>query len=709
MAVTPNYDLDIDSTLGGDNASDYVIPSQKAIKSYVDNSTGSTVDQVYDPTSQVAQSGIAIAGANFLTSSDLANYVTTDTAQNITGVKTFVGQKMIAFKQSTSSNKLGFTLYNNNNVEKGYLEFNPTNTIDGAPLMTLGNYATSTTAITHVGFRKYSSVSGASGAYNLLAPLISNAKTPFNLTTTYTNFYLPLGFTDGTTMVTTANTGVVDLSSLLPTIGNGTITINQDNVQKGTFTVNQTGNTIINLDGGSGGSSTLAGLSDVELTSLSNGQSLVYNSTSSKWENSSSNTSFYATYNSTTYNEISEAVNQGRSVILSYGRYRVPLSYIGQDSFGFHYWDDNIPKSIWVETDDIWTIATGYAYQKVANLVTSISSSSTNAQYPSAKCVYDNLPTESTVSGWGFTKNVGTVTSVNNIQPDASGNVNVTVSGGANTDLSNLTATGEAHFLKNTASGSNSVTLVGTATSQDNSVNIGVNSSVSSSDGIAIGYYAATSAINTIQLGQGTNSTTHSFQVMSYPLLSLSTGLIPYARVKEITDNNTGSLKFWTGTQAQYDAIVTKDSNTIYNVEDTTSPIISILDSLYPIGAIYIGTMAACPLATLGIGTWQLVAQDRVLQGAGTRGTVGTTINESLPNITGTAQTAPGKSGYTMSGAFGQYSTSTTQVYASGAASSSVTNQYGIDIDASRVSSAYQNNAPVQQDGYLVNIWERIA
>ncbi len=227
-------------------------------------SSGGTVDQTYDPTSTNAQSGVAIAGAGFLTgitssdivtaltytpydasnpdgfitsaalsgyatetwvgqqgfltSSDLTNYVTTNTDQNITGVKTFVGQKMIAFKQSTSSNKLGFTLYNNSGTEKGYLEFNPTNTIDGAPLMTLGNYATSASAITHVGFRKYSSVSGASGAYNLLAPLISNARTPFSLTTTYTNFYLPLGFTNGTTMVTTASTGVVDLSSLLPTI-----------------------------------------------------------------------------------------------------------------------------------------------------------------------------------------------------------------------------------------------------------------------------------------------------------------------------------------------------------------------------------------------------------------------------------------------------------------------------------------------------------
>jgi hypothetical protein len=36
-----------------------------------------------------------------------------------------------------------------------------------------------------------------------------------------------------------------------------------------------------------------------------------------------------------------------------------------------------------------------------------------------------NKVTESTVSGWGFTKNAGTVTSVNNTQPDANGNVTI--------------------------------------------------------------------------------------------------------------------------------------------------------------------------------------------------------------------------------------------------------------------------------------------
>lgn len=257
-----------------DSGADVYINSSKVL-------TASDIDQTYDSTSSNAQSGVAIANAGFLTgitsgdvttalgytpynssnpsgyitASDLpTNHVTTDTDQNITGVKTFVGQKRIAFKQSSSSDKLGFTLYNNSGTEKGYLEYNPSNTVDSVPLMTLGNYATASAGLAHVGFRKYSNISGASGAYNLLAPLISDAKTPFSLTTTYTNFYMPLGFTDGNSTVKTAKSGLVDLSSILPTVNNSTITFTQGGVTKGTITLNQASNSTIALDaGGSGG------------------------------------------------------------------------------------------------------------------------------------------------------------------------------------------------------------------------------------------------------------------------------------------------------------------------------------------------------------------------------------------------------------------------------------------------------------------------
>jgi hypothetical protein len=157
------------------------------------------------------------------------NYATTDTDQNITGIKTFVGSKTIKFKQSSANDKLGFTLFDNNNKEKGYLEFNPTNTIDGvAALMTLGNYAKADDELTNIGFRRYSSITGANGAYNLLAPLISNTRTPFNLTTTYTNFYLLLGITDGTTMLKANNAGIIDISSILPTAPTNVSDLNND-------------------------------------------------------------------------------------------------------------------------------------------------------------------------------------------------------------------------------------------------------------------------------------------------------------------------------------------------------------------------------------------------------------------------------------------------------------------------------------------------
>jgi hypothetical protein len=135
----------------------------------------------------------------------------------------------------------------------------------------------------------------------------------------------------------------------------------------------------------------------------------------------------------------------------------------------------------------------------------------------------------------------------------------------------------------------------------------------------AIGYQAevSNSSSSAIQLGYGTNSTAKSFSVgfydnstpTNYQLLDGTTGLIPYQRINSLTETrNSGRLKFWTGTKAQYDAIVTKDANTLYNITDDTDVTLTLLNALYPIGSIYIGTMANCPLATLGIGTWQLVA-----------------------------------------------------------------------------------------------------
>lgn len=125
-------------------------------------------------------------------------------------------------------------------------------------------------------------------------------------------------------------------------------------------------------------------------------------------------------------------------------------------------------------------------------------------------------------------------------------------------------------------------------------------------------------------------------------------------------------------------------------------------------------TLSTCPLETVGIGTWEIVAEDRVLQGAGSRGSVGTELSESLPNITGSAYNNDGNAitsyypkktgsfyGITNLGAIGWYSKP----------DSNNNDSYGFSLgfDASRSSSTYQDNAPVQPDAYLVNIFQRIS
>lgn len=149
--------------------------------------------------------------------------VDTNTDQDISGIKTFVGEKKIKFKQSSDSNKLGFTLYSSasTNNELGAFELRPnTVTVDGVqhPLIYIGHYranssSSSSMPQTMVGFRQYDQYGSA--AYHYLIPLPEKAKTPFSLTTSFKNYYAPIGFKNGSTMITADETGVADLSSEL--------------------------------------------------------------------------------------------------------------------------------------------------------------------------------------------------------------------------------------------------------------------------------------------------------------------------------------------------------------------------------------------------------------------------------------------------------------------------------------------------------------
>ena len=248
----------------------------------------------------------------------------------------------------------------------------------------------------------------------------------------------------------------------------------------------------------------------------------------------------------------------------------------------------------------------------------------------------------------GYTSNVGTVTSVNNVSP-VNGNVTLSI------------PTVNDATLTITQGGTTKGTFTANASSN---VTIDLDSG------------------GTVDVDNSTITLNSSDQIQTVA----------------VKDNRSGNaIKTWTGTRQQYDSITTKDSNTLYNITDDTDVTLTLLNTLYPVGAIYIGTMNACPLQVLGVGTWQLVASDRVLQGAGTRGSVGTTINESLPQHTHDYERYP--HGTTW---FSRYSN------ASNAHPSEAGWNYETAQSSGASSSVYQDNAPVQQDAYLVNIWERI-
>lgn len=147
-----------------------------------------------------------------------------------------------------------------------------------------------------------------------------------------------------------------------------------------------------------------------------------------------------------------------------------------------------------------------------------------------------------------------------------------------------------------------------------------------------------------------------------------------------------------------------KIGSTFTYTELTTSPkpitVQNInFSQLYPIGSIYIGTMAVCPLEVLGIGVWELKSKGRVLQGANTE-TPGTTKEAGLPNITGHGL----RGGQDGSGGGAIYKGST-------GLSNANSGPYGADygFDASKSNSIYGKSNTVQPPAYIVNIWERIS
>ena len=118
----------------------------------------------------------------------------------------------------------------------------------------------------------------------------------------------------------------------------------------------------------------------------------------------------------------------------------------------------------------------------------------------------------------------------------------------------------------------------------------------------------------------------------------------------------------------------------------------------------WISVDSTSPAALFG-GTWQEIAQNRVLMGASSTHAAGTTVEAGLPNITGTLSEVMG-SFYAYPSGSGAFS-----VKGIGRSlENGVSGNYGnIYFDASKSNAIYGRSTTVQPAAYYVHIWHRVA
>lgn len=134
----------------------------------------------------------------------------------------------------------------------------------------------------------------------------------------------------------------------------------------------------------------------------------------------------------------------------------------------------------------------------------------------------------------------------------------------------------------------------------------------------------------------------------------------------------------------------------------------------YPVGSIFQTVSTTSPAALFG-GTWEQIAFNRVLMGAGTGYTAGSTVEAGLPNITGSFTTkSTDVGGSPFSGDANILSANGSLAFSEKSASyggytGHSGSQYNIQFDASRSNPIYGRSYTVQPAAYYVHIWRRVA
>ena len=168
--------------------------------------------------------------------------------------------------------------------------------------------------------------------------------------------------------------------------------------------------------------------------------------------------------------------------------------------------------------------------------------------------------------------------------------------------------------------------------------------------------------------------------------------------IRPATSTTLGGIKVGSGLSVADDGTLSADI-VIPEVDKLTA---------YPVGSIFQTVSTTSPAALFG-GTWQEIAQNRVLMGASYAHAAGTTVEAGLPNITGRAGPDAQAGFYSVNkpNAYGAF-------YGGGESydwAASGTNTPGKDLcfDASRSNPIYGRSATVQPAAYYVHIWRRVA
>lgn len=166
-------------------------------------------------------------------------------------------------------------------------------------------------------------------------------------------------------------------------------------------------------------------------------------------------------------------------------------------------------------------------------------------------------------------------------------------------------------------------------------------------------------------------------------------------------DSDTGAWK---------DSVQKADLSDYYTREQVNRLLEAQKLADHPVGSIYQSTDPTSPSALFG-GTWQEIAQNRVLMGASYAHAAGTTVEAGLPNITGSVgRFASGHHSNELDRKQGALSYSG-QGNNLGYYSSSGSYGYGyyIDFNASSSNAIYGRSNTVQPAAYYVHIWRRVA